>query len=311
MAMKPPRSAAATGYLMLAAPVLFWGGSYRAVAIAGPHATALTLNALRAVIAAGLLVVLLPLLRGRFPTGILLGWAAITGVLGVVVFLEGFSEAVLRSGAGNAAVLSNTSPFFVLLLGRLILGERMKPAGMLGLCVGFAGVVTMVSSQLGGAHGGKFALGLAMALAAGAGWGVSTLMVKLLAQRDPNLDVLGLTTAQYLVGGGILGVLALAIDGTGGAQWSSGDLWGAVMFMAAGASVAAIVLFFAALKRLPATVASSAQFLVPVVAVLIEIVRGNTPGGVVLLGMAITVGGVALVNLAPQLRLPSRSAASR
>ena len=311
MSSRQPRSAAATGYLCLAAPVLFWGGSYRAVATAGPHATALTLNALRAVIAAGLLLLLLPLLRGRFPTGRLLLWSAVTGVLGVVVFFEGYAEGTFRAGVGNAAVLSNTSPFFVLLLGRVVLGERMKPTGVLGLLIGFAGVVTMVSSQLGGAHGGNLALGMALALAAGAGWGITTLLVKRLAQRDPTLDITALTTGQYVIAAVILAAVALAVDGTGGAQWSSGSLWGALVFLAAGASVAGFILFFAAMKRLPATIASSAQFLVPVVAVLIEVARGDTPDGVVLAGMIVTIGGVALVNLAPQFRLPAWAAARR
>ena len=307
MATKPPRSSAATGYILLAAPVLFWGGSYRAVAIAGPHTSALMLNGLRALISAGLLVALLPLLRSRFPTGRLLMWSAVTGVLGVVVFLEGFAEGVLRAGAGNAAVLSNTSPFFVLLLGRLVLGERLKPAGVLGLMIGFAGVVTMVASQLGGTHGGDLALGMVLALAAGAGWGFATLIVKWLAQRDPTLDVTAISAGQYVVGGLILGVLAFTIDGTGGTQWSSGDLWGALAYLTVGSSVIGFIAFFGALKRLKASVASAAQFLVPVVAVLIEIVRGTVPGAVVLVGMVITVGGVALVNLAPTLPLARRT----
>lgn len=307
MATMPQRSTAATGYILLAAPVLFWGGSYRAVAIGGPQTSALMLNGLRALISAGLLLLLLPLLRSRFPTGRLLMWSAVTGVLGVVVFLEGFAEGVLRAGAGNAAVLSNTSPFFVLVLGRLVLGERLKPAGVLGLLIGFAGVVTMVGSQLGGAHGSDLALGMALALAAGAGWGFATLIVKWLAQRDPALDVTAISAGQYVVGGLILGVLAFSIDGTGGTNWSSADLWGSLAFLTVGASVIGFIAFFAALKRLKASVASAAQFLVPVVAVLIEIIRGTVPGAVVLVGMVITVAGVALVNFAPDLPLLPRA----
>ena len=59
-----------------------------------------------------------------------------------------------------------------------------------------------------------------------------------------------------------------------------------------------------ALKRLPATIVSSTQFLVPVVAVIIEMVLGHIPSGLVLAGMLITIAGVALVNLAPALRQP-------
>ena len=306
MRTTPKRSASATGYLLLAGPVLLWGGTFQAVTVAGPHASALMMNALRALVAAVMLVALLPLIRSRFPSGRLLLWAAITGLLGVVVSLEGLAEGVLRAGAGNAAVLNNTAPFWVLLLGRAVLGERMKPSGVLGLAVGFAGVVTMVSSQLGGAGGGNLALGMGLALAGSAAWGVSTLIVKWLAQRDAPLDVTALIAGQYVVGGAVLGAIAFSVDGMGGTDWSSGDLWAALAFLAVGASVIAIAAFFAALKRLPAAVASSSQFLVPVVAVLIEVARGHTPEGVVLAGMAVTVGGVALVTLAPDLRFRGR-----
>lgn len=303
---RPPRSAVATGYLLLAGPVLCWGGAYRAISFAGPHAPPLMLMGLRVSMAAALLVVLLPLLGVRFPTGRLLLWAGITGVLGVAVTFECFAEGTLRAGPGNAAVLTNTSPFFVMLLGRAFLGERPKPAAVLGLLIGFAGVVMMVSSQLGGANGGDLAFGMVLATGSGAGWAVSTVLVKRLAQRDRNLDVVALVAGQYVIGGVVLSALAFAIHGTGSTKWSSGELWGALVFLAVGGSVVGSLTFFSALKRLSARVASSAQFLVPVVAVVIEFVRGSAPGGVVLAGMFVAIGGVALVNLAPELRLRGR-----
>ena len=104
-----------------------------------------------------------------------------------------------------------------------------------------------------------------------------------------------------MFGGGLLVVLAFTIDGTGGTSWSSGEFWRAIAFLAIGAGVIAVLGFYAALKRLPATVVSSSQILVPVVAVVIEAVRGHPPTAVVLAGMAFAVGGVALVILAPML----------
>ena len=295
------RSGAALGYLFLVAPVLGWGGSYRASAIAGSYGPALMQNALRCGIAALVLVALLPPLRAHLPRGRLAVWAAVSGLLMVTIYFEGFAEGVIRAGAGNASVLASTSPLFVLVLGRLFLGERMPWAGALGLVCGFAGIVLMVWSQLGGGHGSNLALGMALALTAGASWAVGTLLVKWLAEREPDLDVTGLTAGQYLVGGGVLVVLAFAIDGTHATNWSSAEFWGAIAFLALGASVIAVLAFFAALKRLPATVVSSSQILVPVVAVLIEAVRGHAPTSVVLAGMALAVGGVALVILAPLL----------
>ena len=57
--------------------------------------------------------------------------------------------------------------------------------------------------------------------------------------------------------------------------------------------------FALALRAIPATRASAWQFLAPVVAVVVELVFGDAPGAVVLLGMALAICGVALVSVLP------------
>lgn len=297
-----PRRDAVSVALLLAVAVVFWGGSFRATAVATEHTSGLMLSALRALPAALLLVAALPLLGARLPQGRLWLWAGVTGLLGVTLFLYGLSEGTKLAGPGNAAVLANTPPFFVLVLGWLFLGERITAAGLGGLVVGFAGVVVMVSSQIGGGvDGADLALGMSLALAAAAGWGVTTLLVKWLAERDPQLDVLGLTAGQFIVGGAVLGILAFLVDGTGGTEWGAGELWSALAWLVAGASALAYAAFFAALKHASATAVSASLFLVPVVGVLVEAARDDPPGVVVGVGMALAVAGVALVLFAPQL----------
>lgn len=286
---------------MIAVSVGFWGGSFPVTAIGVEHTSGTMLSALRAVPAAFVLAAALPLLRARFPQGRLWIWSAVTGLLGITLFFVGMSEGTAYAGAANVAVLANTPPFFVLLLGWVFLGERVTLLGTTGLGVGFAGIVVMVSSQLGGRNASELALGMGLALAAAAGWGVTTLIVKWLVERDPKLDLTGLTAGQYLVGGAALIPLAVGLRGTSGTEWSSGELWAALAYLTLGPSVLAYLAFFGALKRATATVVSASLFLVPVVAVLIEVARGNAPGAVVLVGMALAIAGVALVSLAPEL----------
>jgi drug/metabolite transporter (DMT)-like permease len=184
----------------------------------------------------------------------------------------------------------------VALLARVVLQERIKPAATAGLLLGFAGIVVMVSRQLGGSHSGSdLAVGIGLSLAAGVAWAAGTMIVRRLAVRDPDLDFVGLTTAQYLAGSPILIVVALAVKGTGGTDWGSSDLWGATLWLALGSSAIATLAFFMSLKWLNAAQTSSAQFLVPVVAVVVEAVRGHAPGGLVLTGMGLAIAGVALV----------------
>jgi drug/metabolite transporter (DMT)-like permease len=288
--------------LFLFVTIFFWGTAFRASAIAAEDTSPIMITALRAAPAAIILLVAVLALRSRLPGRELWLWTAITGLLMVTLTLEGISEGTARAGAGNAAVLLNASPFFVLVLARIFLGERASLFGILGLLVGFAGIVLMVSSQLGDiADTGDFVLGMSLALAGALGWAIGVLMTKVLFTRHADFDMLGFTAAQYVVGGTAAVAIAFALEGTGGTAWGSGDLWGAIAWVAIGSSAIGTLTFFGALKRLSATTVTAWQFLAPVVAVIVEIVYGNAPGAVVLAGMGLAIVGVAVVNVAPQL----------
>ena len=303
----PSRPRIARGSLGGVALLLFamglWSGSFRVTAEAAEHTSAIMISALRAAPAGLLLLASLPLLGGRLPqTRRMWFWAFLTGMLMVVLFLEGLSEGTARAGAANASVLANTTPFFVLILTWFFLKAKTNWLGIVGLLMGFGGVVLMVSRQLGGAeNAGDFVLGMALALLGAAGWGIGTLIVKWLIERDSEFDLVGFTAAQHLIGGVVLLALAFGIEGTGGTDWSSGELWASFAYLGAVASAIATIAFYTALRRMDATIASAFLFLVPAGAVLIEIGFGNAPDGVVLVGMFVAIAGVALVNFAPSL----------
>ncbi len=286
--------------LYLVITIFFWGTAFRASAIGLDYTTPIVLTALRAAIGAAALLLAVLVLRSRFPKRELWGWTVITGLLMVTLTLEGIAEGTARAGAGNAAVLLNASPFFVLILSRIFLRERASIFAVLGLVIGFTGIVVMVSTQLGDITDTRdFILGMTLALLGAMGWAVGVLMTKSMFTRHPDIDMLGFTTAQYVIGGAAALVLAFTISGTGSTDWSSRDLWAAVAWIAIGSSAIATLAFFGALKRMPATTVMAWQFLAPVVAVITEIVYGNTPDAIVLVGMGIAIAGVAVVNAAP------------
>ena len=292
-------------WALLALPVGFWGGGYTATSIATDHTSGLMLAGLRTLPTLAVLPLAL-LLGARLPKGRdAVVSAVVSGLLVVTVFFIGISEGTHFAGAANAAVLISAAPLWVALLARLFLGERVRPAALAGLLLGFAGIVLMVSRQLGGSHrAGDLALGIGLALIAGIAWAAGTMIVRRQAVRDPKLDFVGLTIAQYLAGSPILIIVAFAVKGTGGTDWGSGDLWGGTLWLALGSSALATVAFFMSLRWLDAAQTSSAQFLVPVVAVIIELVRGHAPGGLVLVGMALAIAGVALVVAGERARSP-------
>jgi len=288
--------------LLLAATVVVWGCTGRVIAVGAPHSEPLTLTMMRAVPAAVLLLAALPFLRCHLPRrSDLWFWTAVSGLLMVTLFLAGFTEGVVRAGPGNAIVLASTTPFFVVILGWFVAGERIAWQGFAGLVIGFVGVVLVVSTQLGGDQDGRdLAIGMACALAAAIGWAVGTFVIKELVVRHPDVDLIGVTAGQYVVGGVALLVLASTFEDLGATEWSSGELWVSVAFVSIVGCALATIAYFFALRAMSATTATAWSFLSPVVAVLLEIVLGHAPRAIVLLGMVITIAGVAIVNTAPQ-----------
>lgn len=288
------RRQAAVPYALLLPGVVFWGSSFWATQIAVGHTPAIMLAALRTA-PVGILLLALPLLRIRLLRGRELWWTAWTGLLSVGVLYAALSVSTDLAGPGNASVLINSSPFWVLLLGFLLLKERISPLGLAGLLAGFAGVVTMVSSQLGGGVStGRLVGGMAIALVGAVSWAVCILAVKAESMRNPHLDLVQISLHQYAFGAIPLLVVSFAWKGAGSTDWGSGKLWAVVVWLVIGAGAIATVTFFMALRKLSATATASSQFLVPAVAVVIEIARGRSPGAVALVGMVVTVLGVAV-----------------
>jgi drug/metabolite transporter (DMT)-like permease len=284
-----------TASFLLGVTVIAWGLNYRATAIGVGHTSALMFGALRTAPPVVVFLALAGLGVIRLPRGRLALTAGATGVVMVTFFVYALSEGVVRAGAGNTAVLVNSSPLWVALLSRPLFGERLRGLAVGGLVLGFGGVVLMFSSELQ-VGGGDVAIGMAIALAGGVAWAVGTVAVKSFSQRDDPPDPRGVLTLQYTVGSPLLLLIAFAIDGTSGTDWSSGELWGAVLFIAAAAAIGSVA-FYGALQHLPATQTAAVQFLVPVVAVLVELARGNIPAALTVAGMALAVAGVALVNV--------------
>src|SRR3954471_12942534 len=218
---------------LLAFTVIVWGCTGRVTAEATPSADPVILTALRAAPTAIVLLLALPLLRYRLPaTRSEWAWTSVSGLLMVTWFLFAFTESVRRIGPGIAIVLMSTSPFFIAIAERYLFGRRITRLMLLGMIVGFAGVILVASAQIDASgDAGDMAIGMGLAISAAIAWAAGTMIVKAQIDRKPDTDLVGLTTGQYVVGGAVLLVLALLVDGTGGAEWSSGTLWLAVAFI--------------------------------------------------------------------------------
>lgn len=284
--------------ILLGITMFFWGAAFNATDVAFDYAPAGVITLLRAGIATVLLLVLMPVLGGRFPRSRRVWlFALIVGAGSTTLSLAGLGLGTQYAGPAIASVLLNSAPFFAVLFARVSLGERIKLLRGIGLVVGFAGVVIIVlSNPTETGSGGDFIFGVVAVMIGAVGYAAASVVVRWMSVKEIETDLWGFTWAQFLCGTVLLIPFALLSGDPGTTQWGEPGFWAVMAFLGLGPQLIAYVCFFVALARWPSGRVMAWSFLPPVVAGVIEILRGNIPGAVALIGMAVTVVGVAVVN---------------
>jgi drug/metabolite transporter (DMT)-like permease len=221
-------------------------------------------------------------------------WAAAISVGNVVLTLAGIAEGTRLAGAAVASVLLNAAPFFVAIGARIWLHEHLTPRKVIGLVVGFGGIILIVRSG-SSSSGSNVAAGVIVCLAGALGWAGAGLAMRYLSTRERAFDVYSATTAQFLCGGVLL-LPYLATRRPTPTDWSSAELWASLIFLVVGAQVVTYVGFYVALRHWPSARVFSWTFLVPAVAVGVEALQGNLPGAAATAGLVVVIAGVALVT---------------
>lgn len=267
---------------------LLWGSAYLFMRSAVPEFGPVPMIALRMGIA---VAVLLPLLiaRGGWPSVRRnLGSLAILGIpfTGVPFLMLAFASVGLI--AAKVAILQATAPLFAALVGHLWLKERIGPLRMLGLAIGFAGVVVLVWGRFDLSLGGS-GVAILAALAASAIWGLSSNFARV---RLAGIDPIAMTFGNLGLAG--LSMLPLAI-----LWWPerppSLRAWLEVVFMGVASSGLGFILYFALLQRIGAVRTISVTFLSPLVAMVAgALYLGEMVTMQMLVGSVIILVGTAL-----------------
>ena len=281
---------------MLGVAVAFAGAAYPVTAAALRFTSASVITTSRALVGGLLMLPVLRIVGSSLPrTTNGWTWAAAISVGNVVLTLAGIAEGTRLAGAAIASVLLNSAPFFAAVFAWLLLGEQLTRRHVAGLVVGFAGILLIVGSPSG--SGSDVKAGIAICLAGAIGWAAAGLAMRYLSTREPDFDVYGATTAQFLAGGILLIPYLLTTRPTP-TDWSSPELWASLVFLIVGAQVVTYVGFYAALRWWSSARVFSWTFLAPAVAVAIEAAQGNLPGSAATIGLVVVIAGVGLVTTA-------------
>jgi drug/metabolite transporter (DMT)-like permease len=208
------------------------------------------------------------------------------------IYLGGVWQAIAEgSPSGIASVITSLQPVFVSIIAIKLLGEPLLRRQLLGLCLGFFGVLLVLEPAFSRA-GEMTLLALLLLLAALSGSTSATLMQKKLGHSIP---LLAGTTYQFLIAGVVLGIYSLAVGKTS-IEWNVESAlamsWAVIV-----TSIIAILLLLWMLTRGSAARVSSLLYLVPpTTAVQAFILFGEKLNPQAIIGIAMTALGVALVQ---------------
>ncbi len=285
----------ALGYLMAAGTVVLWGASFPVTKAAldwlGPFGIAF----LRWAISAGLLFGWLAYLRklpavGRLARqdGRTVLWVAASGI---TLFYALENLALRYTTAINAGVLANLTSVFMVLLGLVWLGERLRRIEWLAVLAALAGAILV---SLGAGHLTVSAWGLrgdALMVAAAFLGAVYSVGAKLLLARH-SPDVVTATVAA------VGALLLLPLAGWEGLRLAlPASAWVALLLLGVGSGALANLWWLHILRRTPASRASMILLLIPLVSTIVSVIllRETLTLGVVL-GALLVLGGIALMQ---------------
>lgn len=282
------------------APVLFvllWSTGWLVAKFAVAHADPLTFMAARHALAAIAFALLCVALGTRWPRSrgtILHG--IVSGMFLHGLYLAGVWWAIGQGvPAGLSGIIAGLQPLLTAAAAPLLIGELLRPRQKIGIVIGFVGILIAISPQLFDTfeHGlAGLGLPIAVNLMAMVSVTYGTLYQKRHLQQG---EILSIAVLQFI--GAFIVTLALALvfeelrfDWTGEAIF-------AMAWSVLGISMGAVGLLLYLIRRGQVSRAASFIYLMPpVVAIEAFFLFGEPLTLPMILGTAIVVGGVYLVN---------------
>jgi drug/metabolite transporter (DMT)-like permease len=283
-----------------AAVCFFWGTTYLAIAVGLETMPPMLFAGLRFLIAGGILFFLMTRQRNmRLPAG--REWLHL-GVVGLLLLGVGTGAVVWAEQwvpSGMAALLVATSPFWAAGLERLRKdGERVGLSHIVGMLVGFGGLLFLLAPQLTGAEmNGPLLLGVLVIQVGCFSWQAGSVYAK---HRPTGVAPLMGAAVQMLWAG-----VALTLLGTVLGEWGelrfSGRSLGALFYLVVFGSIVAYSAYIYAVQKLPLSLVSTYSYVNPLIALWLGwMILGERLGWREVGAALIILSGVALVKTRPR-----------
>ena len=283
-------------WVMLITLATVWGGSFLFNAILVAELPVITIVAIRVTVAALALWGFVRVTGRAIPTAPEV-WGAllILGVLNNAIPFSLIVQGQTQITSGLASILNATTPLFTILVaGFFLTDERFSVLRVLGVIVGFSGVILMVGPEALGGLGADFWAQLC-ALGAALSYGFASVFGRRF--RQLRVDPVMVATGQVTMSSLVLWPIALWIDGPQDILGLSFNAAASMFGLAVLCTSFAYILYFRILERAGATNISLVTFLVPISAIILGVlVLGETIFIKEIIGMSLIGLGLAIID---------------
>lgn len=245
---------------------LIWGVNFSVVKFATEVMSPLAFTGLRVMLAAVVLLSLVFVRGGTFPTRREILTLMILGMLGNGLYQILFVEGVARTKVGNAALIVAAAPAFIAIMSRAGGIERVSRRVLLGIALSLGGVIIVVLGSAHASNGNVTLLGTLLVFLGTLCWTTFTVLLQPYARR---LDPIQLSAFTML--GGTLPLLIATPRALIATDWSRLGLqgWGAVFYASVISMGVAYLFWYRGLRVLGPTRTAVYSNLQPVIAILV------------------------------------------
>jgi drug/metabolite transporter (DMT)-like permease len=282
-------------YIALGIVSFFWGTTYIAARVGAQEMPGLFISGLRQFISGAILVSYFLLKGYRIPNKEILKKISVQSIFLLCIANGLLTWSVEYISGGLAAIIAALVPLFIALF-TVWLSKCAKISRLMiiGLVIGFAGVLTIFYDYLGQMKSGSFVLGVVLAILSTLSWSFGTVYT---SKEKPPINILFNVGLQML----IAGVLVLIICGVTGKYVNMAHVgqntWLALVYLIVFGSLIAYSAYVFMISKLPPTQVSVYAYINPIVAVVIGwLLLSEKMNVQMIIGTLITLGGVYLVN---------------
>ncbi|MCK8436260.1 DMT family transporter [Streptomyces sp. D2-8] len=285
---RPARRAELLAAGAAAVTVVLWASAFVSIRSAGDAYSPGALALGRLLAGALTLGVICLLRREGLPPRSAWRGIAISGLLWFGFYMVALNWGEQQVDAGTAALVVNTGPILIALLGARLLGDPMPPRLLAGMAVSFAGAVTVGLSM--SREGGSSVLGVVLCLLAAIAYAGGVVAQKPALGTASPLQV---TTFGCLVGAVVCLPFAGQLVQEAAAAPASATL--NMVYLGVFPTALAFTTWAYALSRTTASRMGATTYAAPALVVLMSwLFLGEVPGLLTLVGGALCLAGVAV-----------------